>query len=97
MNPTIGIDFKFIDKSIDNLVYRFQIWDSAGQERYRAVSSNHLKGADIILLVYDLSIKNDYNSLAYWIEEIKKYTEQTNVIVIGNKTDLPQDENCITP
>lgn len=55
-NPTIGIDFKFVDKEIEGKTCRFQIWDSAGQERYRAVSSNHLKGADIILLVYDLSM-----------------------------------------
>lgn len=43
-NPTIGIDFKYLDRNIDGKVYRFQIWDSAGQERYRSMSSHHLKG-----------------------------------------------------
>jgi small GTP-binding protein len=42
--PTIGIDFKYADQQVDDKTYRFQIWDSAGQERYRAMSSDHLKG-----------------------------------------------------
>lgn len=55
-------------------MYRFQIWDSAGQERYRSMSSHHLKGtfvlylgSDIILLVYDVSRGYDENGLTYWI------------------------------
>ena len=42
--PTIGIDFKYADQQVGDKTYRFQIWDSAGQERYRAMSSDHLKG-----------------------------------------------------
>ena len=43
-NPTIGIDFKYLDQEVDGQLCRFQIWDSAGQERYRSMSAHHLKG-----------------------------------------------------
>lgn len=43
-NPTIGIDFKYLDQEVGGKLCRFQIWDSAGQERYRSMSSHHLKG-----------------------------------------------------
>lgn len=50
-NPTIGIDFKYIDQEINGKVCRFQIWDSAGQERYRSTSSHHLKGKPHLIQV----------------------------------------------
>ena len=69
-NSTIGIDFKYIDKTINGKICRYQIWDSAGQQRYRALSKNYLKGSDIILLLYDLGESSDKNALNYWIQQI---------------------------
>lgn len=60
---TIGYDFSFHDRVVDNLSVRFQLWDSAGQEKYRAISPIHYKSnyllknldADIVIIVYDVS------------------------------------------
>lgn len=59
---TIGYDFSFHDRVVDNLSVRYQLWDSAGQEKYRAISPIHYKSnvfihvdADIVVIVYDVS------------------------------------------
>ncbi len=59
---TIGYDFSFHDRLVDDLSVRYQLWDSAGQEKYRAISPIHYKSnvlmildADIVVIVYDVS------------------------------------------
>ena len=47
INPTIGIDFRYKDAQVANSVYRFQLWDSAGQEKYRSMVTQHLKGKSV--------------------------------------------------
>ena len=52
--PTIGVDFKFKEVNLDNRQLKLQIWDTAGQEKYRSICNIYYKGADIILLIFDL-------------------------------------------
>lgn len=39
--PTVGVDFTYIDREIEGKIYRFQLWDTAGQEQYRCIAKNH--------------------------------------------------------
>jgi GTPase SAR1 family protein len=55
------------------------------------MSSHHLKGSDIVILVYDVSRGYDENGLSYWIGEIENYAKHNNIIVVGNKIDLVED------
>lgn len=95
MNPTIGIDFRYKDVKVGNGYYRLQLWDSAGQEKYRSMVSQHLKGkslffilgADIVFLVYDLSQRASENSLEYWFKELENHVNHANIFVLGNKLD----------
>jgi len=52
---TIGVDFKFRTINIDGKKVKMQIWDTAGQERFRTITSAYYKGADAIILVYDIT------------------------------------------
>lgn len=52
---TIGVDFRFKTIKIDNKNVKFQIWDTAGQERFRTITSAYYKGADGIIMVYDVT------------------------------------------
>jgi Ras-related protein Rab-1A len=52
---TIGVDFRFRTLNIDNKQVKLQIWDTAGQERFRTITSAYYKGADGIVLVYDVT------------------------------------------
>ena len=53
--PTIGVDFKVKSLEIENKSIKLQIWDTAGQERFRNVISSYFKGANGILLIFDIT------------------------------------------
>ena len=74
------------ENEIKNVILR--IYDSAGQERYKSISTSYIKSADGIILVFDLNNKDSFNSLIVWMKEIKNNTKiEKNIIVIGNKND----------
>lgn len=72
----------------DNTI-KLQIWDSAGQERYKALIPSYVRGAAIIFIIYDLSDKKSFMNLETWINFIKQVnTDDSLVILAGNKNDL---------
>ncbi len=87
--PTIGVDFKIKTLLMENKKIKLQIWDTAGEERFRTIISSYYKGAHGILLVYDITLKESFESLNDWLNEIKKNTSKNIVkVLIGNKIDL---------
>ncbi len=90
--PTIGVDFKVKTLEIDNKNIKMQIWDTAGEERFRNVISSYFKGSHGILLVYDITNKDSFKNLENWLIEIEKNaSENVLKILIGNKNDLDND------
>jgi len=86
---TIGVDFKI--KTIDLLgkKVKLQIWDTAGQERFRTITTAYYKGAQGIMVVFDLTNRDSYQNVMNWIQEIYKYgTENVVKLLVGNKCDL---------
>lgn len=71
-----------------------QIWDTAGQEKYRSMTRGYLRGANGIFIVFDLSSKKSFNSLISWMEEIRDSDVDKNCvkILIGNKFDFMHKE-----
>ena len=66
-----------------------QIWDSAGQERYKALIPSYVRGASIIFIVYDISNKNTFNNVNTWINFIKQINSDNSFLILcGNKIDL---------
>ena len=93
---TIGIDYhtKFLE--IDNIKYRIDFFDTAGQEKYNSISSNSIKKADGVLLMYDITKKESYDKISKWMTSIKEYKDDNfPILLIGNKSDL-EDERQIT-
>ena len=85
---TIGVDFKIKDKEIAGKVVRIQIWDTAGQERFRNITNSYYKGANGIVIVYDVTNRQSFETVSQWIEEIGKKTTNTLNVIIANKTDM---------
>ena len=83
------VEYKDFNKSIS-----FDIWDTAGQELYRAVAKNFYINASIGLLVYDIKRKESFEAIKnYWFEELKSSGEDNMIFgVAGNKCDLFQQE-----
>ena len=83
------VEYKDFNKSIS-----FDIWDTAGQELYRAVAKNFYINASIGILVYDIKRKESFEAIKnYWFEELKSSGEDNMIFgVAGNKCDLFQQE-----
>lgn len=86
---TIGVDFKTKYLDIDGNRVKLQIWDTAGQEKFRSITKAYYRGAHGILVVFDISRRDTFNQTRMWIDSIKDAsTDSIDVILIGNKCDL---------
>jgi len=95
--PTIGIDFKIKPMYLDGKNIKLQIWDTAGQEQYRSITSGFLKGAMGILLVYDVTDKSSFDNIVAWLDFIKTNApENVITILIANKCDI-NDNRKVDP
>lgn len=66
-----------------------EIKDTAGQERFRSVTKSHYRGADAVLLVYDVTDKISFDGLTEWLKDAKVYTSESCLkLIAGNKSDL---------
>jgi small GTP-binding protein len=96
---TIGVDYliKRINKNYNNNTYelKLQLWDTAGLERFRSITSLYYKGATHILIVFDLSnIESFNNSIKNWLDYIRKnINNDTKIIFVGNKLDIINSNN----
>lgn len=89
-SPNITIGTEFAKKYISKYNLNLQIWDCAGQERYRALCKIYFRDTDICILVFDLSNMNSLESIKdYWISTyLKNANKQHKFILVGNKSDL---------
>mmetsp|Transcript_24374 Transcript_24374/g.26642 ORF Transcript_24374/g.26642 Transcript_24374/m.26642 type:complete len:205 (+) Transcript_24374:253-867(+) len=93
---TIGIDFKIKNIQLDGKRIKLQIWDTAGQERFRTITTSYFRGAQGILLVYDVTDRNSFTSIRNWVAQIQMHADvNVNKILIGNKSDC-QDQRVIS-
>ena len=87
--PTVGIDFLTKNVFLEDKTIRLIMWDTAGQERFKSLIPSYLKNAHSIILTYDITSKNSFNSLNKWLEDIKNHVQDNVFIVLcGNKIDL---------
>ena len=91
---TIGLDQKNKYVKRGDKKIELHIWDTAGQERFRAIAKNLYKGADGILLMYDMSNLVSFNHIKEWINSIKESVDISKIalIIVGNKCDLTTQE-----
>ena len=95
--PTIGVDFKVKTLELENKKIKMQIWDTAGQERFRNVISSYFRGANGIMLIYDVNNRDSFKSLENWLIEIEKNaSENISKIIIGNNNDLEEEKEVKT-
>ena len=88
---TVGIDFQEKIINVEDKSVKLQIWDTAGEERFRNIAKNYFHTSDGFLLVYDISCRDSFEKLNFWLEQIKlNAPENTKCIVAGNKCDLEE-------
>jgi len=90
---TIGVDFRFRTVTIDKKTVKLQIWDTAGQERFRTITSAYYRGADGIIMVYDVTSPESFDHVEEWLSEVDRYAnENTAKLLVGNKADLIEEK-----
>ena len=89
---SIGLDRRFKDVTLKNgNVVKIQIWDTAGQDRFHAITRNYFKGAHGIILIYDITKRETFGNVENWINQIKEeVSDKVCIILVGNKIDLEQ-------
>ncbi|KAI9022596.1 ras family-domain-containing protein [Hyaloraphidium curvatum] len=95
---TIGVDFKVKIVDVDSKKYKLTIWDTAGQERFRTLTSSYYRGAQGVILVYDVTSRATFEHLPTWFNELETYSSSKDVIkiLVGNKTDKGDSTREVT-
>ena len=93
-NETLGSTF--FRKSIkrQNTVYKLQIWDSIGQEKYHSITRLFIKGSNIVLLVYSIDSRQSFEELNHWLNTLKDILDKNKYIlgIVASKSDLVNEE-----
>ena len=95
---TIGLDYKLKNVQLDDgKIVKIQIWDTAGQDRFRSITKNYYKGAHGILLIYDVTSRKTYDNIKNWVTQIKEeVSEKVTIILVGNKIDDEKNRKVST-
>lgn len=86
---TIGVEFATRSINVEGKTIKAQIWDMAGQERYRAITSAYYRGAVGALLVYDITRPTTFENVERWLRELRDHGDPSiTIALVGNKSDL---------
>ena len=97
------IEIYFNDLEIDingvkeNKCFDITLFDTAGQERFRSVTTNFVKHADGIILIYDITSRNSFDHVDEWLSSIKENHDISNylIMLLGNKLDLVDEDETL--
>ena len=86
---TSGIDLKTANLEIKNKNIRIQIWDTAGQEKYKAITKNLFLKVMGAIIIFDITNEKSFNNLKNWVQMVKEECgPHMTIIIVGNKSDL---------
>lgn len=85
---TVNCSYYQKDLEFHGVKYTFCLWDTAGQEKFNALTNIYYRDAKGAILVYDVSIEESFNKVKKWHEELKIFNPDTVIAIAGNKVDL---------
>ena len=90
LTPTLGVDYKQKELIIDKKSVIVQIWDTAGQEKFRTLTKVYFQKIDSVFFVYDITNIESFKNMEFWIKCLKENVDYSKVVtmLIGNKIDL---------
>ena len=89
-----GVYFNTHNIDINGKTIKLKIWDTAGQERMRNLTEQYYKGSDGLLLVYDVTDEESYDTINVWLTSICNYNKDIGLVLLGNKIDLKDKIVC---
>ncbi|XP_063207496.1 ras-related protein Rab-36 isoform X2 [Chroicocephalus ridibundus] len=93
---TIGVDFEIERFEIIGIPYNLQIWDTAGQEKFKCIASAYYRGAEVIITVFDLADIQTLDHTKQWLEDALRENEPDSsfIFLVGTKKDLVSGAVC---
>ncbi|CAG5120755.1 unnamed protein product [Candidula unifasciata] len=85
---TIGVDFEVEKFSVLSVPITLQIWDTAGQERFKCIAASYYRGAQIVIVVFDLTDEESLHHTVKWMEEACQSADSPVKFLVGTKKDL---------
>ncbi|OMJ74002.1 hypothetical protein SteCoe_23901 [Stentor coeruleus] len=86
---TIGVDFKVSTVKLNSKIIKLQLWDTAGQDRFKNIVASYYRGAQGIFIVYDVTNRISFTNVTKWYQETVNYLPETTIrFLIGNKCDM---------
>lgn len=94
---TIGVDFKIKTMTVGNRRYKLQIWDTAGQQRFKNITQTYYKGAAGIILTYSIIDRNSFENIDRWMAQIETNAPaDVSKVLIATKSDLNYERQVST-
>jgi len=95
--PTIGIDFRIKEMELEGQTVKLQVWDTAGQDRFRSITNAYYRGAHGVMLVYDVTDSKSFHNVKNWMHNLDEHASgAVNRILVANKSDMV-DKRVIEP
>jgi small GTP-binding protein len=102
---TVGIEvktIKFEDVEVntngnnEKKCFEIAIYDTSGQERFRSIPRNYIRGSDAIILIYDITNRQSFENIGIWLKSISDISSNNNcnsllVMLLGNKLDIAEE------
>lgn len=90
---TVGFDLKHKSIKLQNGEdIKLVIHDTAGEERFKSLSTNYIKKANGVLLVYDITLKESFINITNWMNDIvEEAGNKVPIVLVGNKSDLKKE------
>ncbi|XP_067930925.1 ras-related protein Rab-35-like [Watersipora subatra] len=93
---TLGIDYKRKIVDTNGKKCKLFIWDTAGQEQFRSITSTLYRGTHGVILVYDTQDICSFTNIPKWLQEVDKYCPDVPKILVGSKNDNPEEKEVPT-
>ena len=87
-NASIGVEFTLKSYKYKDKNYSLQIFDTAGQERFRSITQSYYRLGDGVFIIFDLTNKKSLDSIKDWIKSLNEFNKKIKIMILGNKDDL---------
>jgi small GTP-binding protein len=92
-NLTVGMEFYTIFVKVENKLIRLQLWDTCGEEKYRALVTNFYRNSSLAILVYAIDDSKSFRDLDSWVKELRQNNSPSiKLFLVGNKIDLLENK-----
>ena len=94
---TLSSSFSTKEVIKNDVLYRLNLWDTIGQEKYNAITNILIKGSNIVILVYSVDSLSSFENIDFWYNNVKDILQEDKYIlaIVGNKSDLIKEDEAV--